>query len=202
MSPAAPPSPRFFAGPAEFRAWLEAHHGTAAELWVGFHKKSTGRPSLTWPESVAEALCFGWIDGIVHRYDDDSFAQRYTPRQAKSTWSRVNIGHVERLIREGRMTPAGLAAFQARDAARTGAYSFEPRRWALAPAMLKRFRSDAAAWAFFQAQPAGYRRGIAHWVMSAKRDETRARRFEAVLACAASGRRINPLSPYSCAGMP
>ena len=202
MARAPSPAPRTFRNQASFRAWLTTHHATTRELTVRLFKVHAASRGLTYRQALDEALCFGWIDGIVRRYDEDSFTQRYTPRQAKSTWSRVNIGHVERLIREARMTPAGLAAYQARDANRPGVYSFEQRRRALAPAMLKRLRAHAAAWAFFQAQPAGYRRGVAHWVMSAKRDDTRARRFEAVLACAASGRRIDPLSPYSCAGMP
>ena len=202
MARAPVPAPRTFRTQAAFRAWLTTHHATTRELTIRLFKVHAASRGLTYRQALDEALCFGWIDGIVHRYDEDSFTQRYTPRQAKSTWSRVNVGHVERLISEGRMTPAGLAAYRARDGQRTGVYSFEQRRWALAPSMLKRLRSHAAAWAFYQAQPAGYRRGVAHWVMSAKRDETRARRFEAVFACAASGRRIDPLSPYSCAGMP
>lgn len=191
MSPAAPPSPRFFAGPAEFRAWLEAHHGTAAELWVGFHKKSTGRPSLTWPESVAEALCFGWIDGVRKRLDDESYVIRFTPRRAGSVWSAVNLAIMKELIAAGRVAAAGLAAWERRTDEQTALYSYEQRRTAaFAPADERRFRAAKRAWAFFAGEPDGYRRLVTHWVTSAKREETRQRRLAQLIECSAAGRRL------------
>ena len=148
----------FFETPAEFRAWLEAHHETATELWVGFHKKATGRPSITWPEAVDQALCFGWIDGIRKSVDENSYTNRFTPRKTTSNWSNVNIAKVAKLTEQGLMMPAGLRAFEARDGARSGVYSFEQRPEELPPAYVERFQQDGPAWAFFQAQPPGYRR--------------------------------------------
>jgi uncharacterized protein YdeI (YjbR/CyaY-like superfamily) len=187
--------PCFFATPAEFREWLEKHHATETELVVGFHKKNTGRPTMTWTESVREALCFGWIDGIRRSLGDESYTIRFTPRKPRSIWSKRNIGHVEELIREGRMRPAGLAAYEARTPERSGVYSFENRQSArLGPEHEKRFRADGAAWDFFQAQPPSYRQTAIHWVVSAKRPETRSRRLDTLIADSAAGRRIALLS--------
>src|SRR5215203_2749556 len=122
--------PRFFASSDEFRAWLEANHDSESEVVVGFHKKHTGLPSMTWTESVREALCFGWIDGIRRSLGDESYTIRFTPRKLQSNWSSLNVRHVEELIREGRMTPAGLAAYEARSPDRTGVYAFEQRHTA------------------------------------------------------------------------
>jgi len=188
--------PRFFATPEEFRAWLEEHHMTDTELIVGFHKKNTGRPTMSWTESVREALCFGWIDGIRRSLGEESYTIRFTPRKPRSIWSARNVAHVEELIREGRMTPAGLAAYQARSAERTGVYSFEQRNAArLDNEQEERFRADGAAWSFFQAQPPSYRRTAIYWVVSAKRPETRARRLDTLIADSAAGRRIAQLAP-------
>jgi uncharacterized protein YdeI (YjbR/CyaY-like superfamily) len=184
----------FFETPAEFRAWLDAHHDTATEVWVGFHKKGTGRPSMTWPEAVDQALCFGWIDGIRKSVDESSYTNRFTPRKAKSTWSRVNIARVAELTRQGLMTPAGLRAFEARDEAKSGIYSFEQRPQELPPAYAERFQTNAAAWAFFQAQPPGYRHTAAFWVMSAKREETRQKRLATLIDDSEHGRRIGLLA--------
>jgi len=182
---------RFFACPEEFRSWLEEHHATATELVVGFHKRHTGRASMTWTESVREALCFGWIDGIRRSLGDESYTIRFTPRKPRSIWSARNIQHVEELIREGRMTPAGLAAYEARTPERTGVYSFERRHEArLDPEQEARFRADPAAWEFFQAQPPSYRQTAIHWVVSAKRTETRARRLAQLIEDSAAGRRL------------
>jgi uncharacterized protein YdeI (YjbR/CyaY-like superfamily) len=188
--------PHFFASPNEFRAWLEEHHDKASEVLVGYHKKHTGRPSMTWTESVREALCFGWIDGIRRSLGDESSTIRFTPRKPNSNWSSLNVRHVEELIREGRMTPAGLAAFEARKPDRTGVYSYEQRHSARLDAeQEKRFRADPKAWGFFEAQPPGYRQTAIFWVVSAKREETRARRLETLIADSAAGRRLAQLTP-------
>ena len=192
----ADPQPHFFATPEEFRAWLEQHHASETELVVGFHKKSTGRPSMTWTESVREALCFGWIDGIRRSLGDDSYTIRFTPSKPSSVWSERNVGHVEELIREGRMTSAGLAAYEARKPERTGIYSFEQRHAArLEPRQEERFRAAPKAWDFFQAQPPSYRRTAIFWVVSAKRPDTRARRLDQLIDDSASGRRLAQLTP-------
>lgn len=185
--------PIFFETPADFRAWLEEHHADRSELLVGFHKKGTGRPSLTWPESVDQALCFGWIDGVRRGVDAISFSVRFTPRRKGSIWSRVNIRHVERLIAAGRMTRPGLEAYEARDEKKTGVYSFENRPKKLAPAIVKRFKANAGAWAWFSSQPPYYRRVATWYVMEAKRPETRERRLAALIDFSSRGRRIGPL---------
>jgi uncharacterized protein YdeI (YjbR/CyaY-like superfamily) len=183
--------PRFFATPAEFRAWLEQHHADEREILVGFYKKGTGRPSLTWTEAVREALCFGWIDGVRRSVDADSYANRFTPRKPRSNWSAVNVKHVEELIREGRMHPAGLAAFEARAPVRTGVYSYEQRHEAaLDPEQERQFRADEQAWEFFQSQPPSYRQTAIFWVVSAKREETRAKRLATLMDDSRAGLRI------------
>jgi uncharacterized protein YdeI (YjbR/CyaY-like superfamily) len=188
--------PRFFATPEAFRAWLEEHHASAPELVVGFHKKSSGRPSMTWTESVREALCFGWIDGIRRSLGDDSYTIRFTPRRPSSVWSERNVRHVEELTREGRMTSAGFAAYEARKPERTGVYSFERRRAArLDVGQEERFRAAPKAWDFFQAQPPSYRQTAIFWVVSAKRPDTRARRLDQLIDDSASGRRLARLTP-------
>jgi uncharacterized protein YdeI (YjbR/CyaY-like superfamily) len=187
--------PTFFKAPAEFRRWLEQHHERASELWVGFWKKRSGRPSITWPESVDEALCFGWIDGVRKALDDESYVIRFTPRNPRSsTWSTVNTKRAQELIEAGRMRPAGLRAFEARDPARSGVYSFEQREQAtLTREQEKQFRANKQAWAFFQAQPPGYRKIVVFWVASAKREDTRARRLRTLMEDSAAGRRIGIL---------
>jgi uncharacterized protein YdeI (YjbR/CyaY-like superfamily) len=190
------PEPRFFATPDEFRAWLTEHHATATELVVGFHKRQTGRPSMTWTESVREALCFGWIDGIRRSLGAETYTIRFTPRKPRSVWSSRNVQHVDELIREGRMTPAGLAAYEARRPERTGIYSFEQRHSArLAPEQAEQFRANAAAWEFFQTQPTGYRQTAIYWVVSAKREETRSRRLAKLIEDSAAGRLLAQLTP-------
>jgi uncharacterized protein YdeI (YjbR/CyaY-like superfamily) len=187
--------PRFFATPAEFRAWLEQHHAAEQELIVGFHKKATGRPTMTWTEAVREALCFGWIDSVRRSIDADSYSNRFTPRKPRSNWSAVNVKHVEELIREGRMHPAGLAAYEARAPARTGVYSYEQRHdAALEPAQEERFRADEQAWQFFQAQPPSYRTSAVYWVVSAKKQDTRDRRLATLIDDSRHGRRIAQLT--------
>ena len=189
------PKPRFFTTAAEFRAWLEQHHADERELWVGFHKKGSGRPSITWQEAVAEALCFGWIDGVRRSVDEHSYANRFTPRRRGSNWSAVNVRLVEELTRAGRMRPAGLKAFEERAPARTGVYSYENRHTArLDPDQEEQLRANAEAWEFFHAQPPSYRQTAVWWVVSAKRDETRQRRLATLIEDSAAGRTIPPLT--------
>jgi uncharacterized protein YdeI (YjbR/CyaY-like superfamily) len=186
--------PRFFTKPADFRGWLERYHDESAELWVGFYKKGSGKPSMTWPEAVDQALCFGWIDGLRKSVDDDSYMNRFTPRTARSTWSAVNIKRAKELIGEGLMQPAGLKAFEARADDRSAIYSYEQRKTAeLDAAQKKQFQKNRRAWEFFQAQPPGYRRSAAHWVVSAKQEETRARRLSQLIEDSAQERLVPPL---------
>jgi uncharacterized protein YdeI (YjbR/CyaY-like superfamily) len=182
---------KFFPTPKHFRAWLARNHNRVNELWVGYYRKATGRPSVTWPESVDEALCYGWIDGIRKKVDDVSYKVRFTPRRAKSIWSAVNIGRVAVLTREGRMQAAGSAAFARRDENNSRRYSFENRATAkLSRADEREFRREPAAWKFFQSQPPGYRRLAAWYVISAKRTETRRARLERLIATSRARRRI------------
>jgi uncharacterized protein YdeI (YjbR/CyaY-like superfamily) len=184
----------FFATGAEFRAWLEQHHTAATELLVGFWKKRTGRPSMTWQESVDVALCFGWIDGVRRGIDADSYSIRFTPRQKRSTWSAINIKRAGELIEEGRMAPAGAAAFAARTDDRSAIYSYEQRHNAeLEPEQRARFEANADAWAWFERQAPSYRRTAIHWVTSAKRPETREKRLDALIADSAAGLKVKPL---------
>jgi uncharacterized protein YdeI (YjbR/CyaY-like superfamily) len=182
--------PHFFRTPAKFRAWLEKNHATSEELWVGFYKVGSGKPSITWPEAVAEALCFGWIDGIRKSIDDESYTNRFTPRKRKSNWSNVNIAKVEELIAAGLMTAAGLAAYALRSKSRSGVYSFEGKAAKLDDEMEKALRRNGAAWRFFSSQAPYYQRVASHYVASAKKPETRARRLAALIAHSAKGERL------------
>jgi uncharacterized protein YdeI (YjbR/CyaY-like superfamily) len=186
--------PRYFRSPSTFRDWLERHHATAGELLVGFHKRHTTRPSLTWPQSVDEALCFGWIDGVRRRVDDERYTIRFTPRRAGSTWSAVNLKRIRALIEEGRMRPAGLNAFQTRDRKKAGLYSYEQRRHIkLPPRFVKLVRAKAKAWLYFRAQAPWYQRTVAFWIVSPKQEETRLKRLARLIACSARGESIDPL---------
>jgi len=182
--------PTFFASPAEFRRWLEEHHDTAGELIVGFYKAGSGQASLTWPESVDEALCFGWIDGVRKRIDDASYQIRFSPRRAGSVWSAVNIASAQRLIAAGRMTPAGLAAFDARKENKSGIYSYEQRRAELEEPYNTLLQQNEAAWNFFQSQPPSYRKGVSWFILSAKQEATRMKRLEKLIAYSAKGERL------------
>jgi uncharacterized protein YdeI (YjbR/CyaY-like superfamily) len=187
--------PRFFATPPEFRAWLEKNHARERELLVGFYKKGTTKPSITWPESVDEALCFGWIDGVRRSLGDEAYTIRFTPRKPTSIWSAINVDNVAKLEKQGKMTEAGRLAFAARTAARTGVYSFERKGAAkLEPEQEKKLRANRRAAAFFDARPPWYRRAATHWVISAKRAETRERRLGELIAASAEGRTIGPLT--------
>jgi len=183
----------FFPSAPELRRWLEANHDRVQELVVGFYKKDSGKPSITYPEALDEALCFGWIDGVRKKHGDDSYTVRFTPRQPKSIWSLVNVRKVEDLIQRGRMKPPGLKAFEARDAERTGVYSFERETAELDPALEKVFRANKKAWEFFQKQPPGYRRLAAWFVISAKKQETREKRLGQLIEDSAAGKRLGML---------
>jgi uncharacterized protein YdeI (YjbR/CyaY-like superfamily) len=181
---------KFFNSPAAFRKWLEAYHAKAKELWVGFHKKSSGKPSITWPESVDEALCFGWIDGIRKSIDEESYKIRFTPRRQSSIWSAVNIRNAEKLIKEKRMQPAGLKAYGARKEYRSGIYAYEQRSPELVEPYVGKLKRNKAAWKFFQAQPPGYRKVMNWWIVSAKQEATRLKRLEKLIEASEKGQRV------------
>lgn len=185
--------PVFFASTDAFRAWLEANHDTTQELWVGYHKRATGKPSMTWNESVDEALCFGWIDGIRKSVDANRYTIRFTPRKKKSVWSDKNIQRMKELIELGRVMPAGLAAFERREEDLTRRYSFEQGAIELPPEYVKQMKANRRAWTFFQAQPPSYRRMTTWWIISAKREDTRGRRLATLIMHSAKGERIPPL---------
>jgi uncharacterized protein YdeI (YjbR/CyaY-like superfamily) len=181
--------PVFFATPAEFRDWLDANHESARELLVGFYKKGSGRPSITWPESVDEALCVGWIDGVRRSLGEEAYTIRFTPRKPRSNWSAVNIARMAELIREGRVRPAGLRAFEARAEERSGIYAYENRdQAALTPEMEAELRARPGAWEFFQAQPEWYRKTAVWRILTGKKPETRQKRLAELIEDSANGR--------------
>lgn len=185
---------RYFPTSSAFRRWLERNHLTVTELWVGFYKKGTGRPSISWPESVDEALSFGWIDGVRKSVDEQSYTIRFTPRRSSSIWSAVNVRRAEALVSQGRMRPAGRKAFEAREENRSGVYSFEQRPQSLDPRYQRRFKKNRTAWTFFQSQPPWYRRTSIWWVVSAKKEETRLKRLATLIEDCAHERTIGPLT--------
>lgn len=187
--------PRFFRSATEFGRWLASNHAEATEIWIGFYKKRAARPGMSYLEAVEEALCWGWIDTLVRGRDAVSFEQRFTPRAARSTWSLVNVARVKQLTAAGRMRAPGLRAFEARDAKRTGIYSFEQKKVALTPADRKRFQQAAKAWAWFSAQGASYRRVAIHWINSAKQEATRERRLTQLIAGSARGAKLRQFTP-------
>jgi len=180
----------FFPTPAELGKWLRRNHTAAKELWVGFYRKGSGKPSITWPESVDEALCVGWIDGIRKGTDDESYMIRFTPRRRGSIWSAVNIKRVEALTNEKRMQPAGLAAFADRRENKSGIYAYEQRSEQLPEPYAGLLRKNKAASKFFQVQPPSYRKTVGWWVVSAKQEETRRKRLQKLIAESARGRRL------------
>jgi uncharacterized protein YdeI (YjbR/CyaY-like superfamily) len=186
--------PTFFRAPEEFRAWLREHHASEQELLLGFYKKRSGVTGFTQAQAVDEALCFGWIDGHVRALDENRYTARFTPRTPHSIWSAVNIRRAEPLIEQGRMEPAGLKAFTGRDPRQAGRYSFENRPQSLDEADEAAFRTNAPAWAFFQAQIPSYQRTALWWVMSAKTDTTRQRRLATLILDSAEGRLLKNLS--------
>lgn len=183
----------FFATPAELRAWFVANHDSAAELWIGYHRKHTGRPSVAWQDLVDQELCFGWIDSVRYSLDGDRSAQRVTPRRKRSVWSAINIRRFGELEALGLVHPAGRAAFERRDEARSAIYSYENRSRGLDAAGEASFRNHRGAWKFFESQPPSYRKSAAFWVVSAKREETRRRRLSVLIECSKNGERIPPL---------
>jgi uncharacterized protein YdeI (YjbR/CyaY-like superfamily) len=192
--------PVHFDSAADFRRWLEKNHASAPELWVAFYKKTSGKSGMSYAEAVEEALCFGWIDGIIKRLDERRYTHRFSPRKVTSIWSRINVAKAERLIADRKMHEAGLKAFAARSAAKTGIYSFEAREAAkFSPALVRRFRAHPTAWKFFAAQPPGYQRIMTFVVMSAKQEATRERRLDRLIAASEAGRRLEaiPSKPAS-----
>ena len=187
--------PVTFRTQAAWKHWLAKHHRTNAALVVRIYKAHAADLGLTYAQALDEALCVGWIDGVRRRLDADSFSIRFTPRKPRSIWSNINVRHVQRLKKEGRMHEAGLAAFDKKADARTGIYAFEQDNVELAPTYLKALRANAAAWAYFQARPPWYRRTTSHWVMRAKKEETRARRLATLIDCCARQTTIGPLTP-------
>jgi uncharacterized protein YdeI (YjbR/CyaY-like superfamily) len=183
----------FFNTPAELRRWFQKNHATVTELWIGFYKKDSGLTGVTYKEALDEALCFGWIDGVRKSVDEFSYTIRFTPRKPTSTWSKVNVAHVERLIALGRMKPSGHAAYGARKENRTGIYTYEGKDQDLSAEYLKQLRANAIAWKYYQAQPPWYRRTSGRWVMSAKKEETRLRRLATLIEDSAHQRPIGPL---------
>jgi uncharacterized protein YdeI (YjbR/CyaY-like superfamily) len=185
MSPAA----TYFATPSEFRRWLKANHETAPELLVGFWKKGSGKPSIDWPQARDQALCFGWIDGVRKSLGDDAYTIRFTPRRKGSIWSKVNVERFAALTAEGLMTPAGERAYE-ENKAKSGLYAYERELAALSPEEEARFRRHETAWADWEKRPAGYRKTVLHWVTSAKRPETSARRLATLIDSSARGEKI------------
>jgi uncharacterized protein YdeI (YjbR/CyaY-like superfamily) len=186
----APGNVTYFATPADLRRWFRANHAKAQELWAGFYKRDSGRPSITWPESVDEALCVGWIDGIRKRIDEERYTIRFTPRRKGSIWSAVNIRRVAALTAEKRMRPAGAKAFAARLQNKSGIYTYEQRRDRLEEPYAGVLKQNAAAWAFFEAQPASYRKVVGWWIVSAKKEETRLQRLRKLMEACARGKRL------------
>ena len=183
-------NPRFFKTSADFREWLDQNHESLKELWVGYYKKGSGKPSISYPESVREALCFGWIDGLRKSIDEHSYKIRFTPRRPTSIWSNVNINYVEELKKLGLMEPAGLKAYAVRDPKKSGIYAFEREAVELSEPLVKKFRANKRAWNFFQAQPPYYRTTCVYWIMSAKKEETQQRRLERIINSSAAGIRL------------
>lgn len=183
----------YFETADSFRAWLAENHESAEALWVGYWKKATGRPSVTWEETVDEALCFGWIDGLRKTVDEQAYTIRFTPRRATSVWSRRNLGRIEALSSQGRLAPSGAAAFAGRRIDKSDLYSFEQERTPeLSSEFVAILRANAAAWEHWQSRPPGYRWRVSHWVMSAKRADTRERRLSALISDSAAGLKVKP----------
>lgn len=191
-----PPKPTFFPTPSDFRAWFEAHHDKFRELLVGFYKKDSGKPSITWPESVQVALCFGWIDGVRKSLDETSYTIRFTPRRPTGIWSSNNIKLVQELTKKGLMHPAGLKAFAARDEKKSAVYSYEQRNSArFTREQEKQFRANKAAWEFFHSQPPWYQRVCTYWVVGAKREETKLKRLSELIGHSRNRRTLPRLIP-------
>ena len=182
--------PIFFKNPAEFREWLEKNHQSETELLVGYYKVETGKPSMNWPDSVDQALCFGWIDGIRKKVDEESYCIRFTPRKPRSTWSRINIDKVEELTGKGLMHPAGIEAFNKRKENNSGIYSFENEIKDLPEEYAEIFKKNRPAWEFYSVQPPSYRKTMTHWILSAKQEATRISRLEKLIAGSGERKRL------------
>ncbi|NUP06390.1 MAG: bacteriocin-protection protein [Polyangiaceae bacterium] len=190
------PTPKYFRSPTEWRTWLEKNHTSKDELWVGYYKRGTGKPSLTWPESVDQALCFGWIDGVRKSIDDERYMIRFTPRKPTSIWSAVNIRRIGELQKEGLVREAGLTAFSHRKEEKSRVYSFEQKEPVkLSDNLAAQLARHRKAHAYVEGEAPWYRRAVTHWVMSAKKEETRAKRLAQLIEDSAQGRRIAALSP-------
>jgi uncharacterized protein YdeI (YjbR/CyaY-like superfamily) len=190
-----PTKPHFFRDTAALRRWFAAHHATEPSLLLGYWKVDSGKPSVSWPESVDEALCVGWIDGVRRRIDELSYCIRFTPRKPTSTWSAVNIARVHALEAEGRMQAAGQAAFAARRESKVGIYSYEQRSTELPEAYAAPLRRQRKAWADFHARPASYRKAVVWWIVSAKQEPTRQRRLQTLIECSSRGEPVPPFRP-------
>jgi uncharacterized protein YdeI (YjbR/CyaY-like superfamily) len=187
--------PRFFPTLTDWRLWLEQNHAVEQEFWVGFYKRDSRKPSITWPEAVDGALCFGWIDGVRYSIDAVSYKIRFTPRKPRSIWSAINIKRVSELSSQGLMHAAGLAAFEKRQEKRSAIYAYEQKKTAKLPAEFdKKFRTNKAAWTFFTSQAPWYQRNCAYWVISAKKEETRVKRLDTLIQDSAARRTIAPLT--------
>jgi uncharacterized protein YdeI (YjbR/CyaY-like superfamily) len=189
---AAPAKPKFFKTPALFRAWLEKNHAKETELWIGYYKKASGKGGMVYKEALDEALCFGWIDGVVNSIDADTYMQRWTPRKSTSHWSLVNVRRFGELDAEGRIAPPGRAAFDRKTPERTGQASFEQPEVELSPAQMRELKANKKGWAFWNAMAPTYRRVVKHWVTRAKQEATRERRFQTLLECNAKGLKVPP----------
>jgi uncharacterized protein YdeI (YjbR/CyaY-like superfamily) len=182
-------SATYFATEAEFRRWLDANHETAPELLVGFWKKGTGKPSIDWPQARDQALCFGWIDGVRRSLGDEAYTIRFTPRRKGSIWSKINVDRYEALMASGQMNPAGVRAYE-ENKRKSGLYAYETEQKELTAAEEKMFRRNKAAWSDWENRPPSYRRSALHWITSAKRDETRAKRLAELIVVSGEGRRL------------
>lgn len=180
----------FFASAEEFRNWLKENHAVKQEIWAGFYKTGTGKPSMTWSESVDQALCFGWIDGIRKSIDDESYCMRFTPRKPNSNWSTVNINKIEELTAKGLMSPAGIAAFEKRKPEKSGIYSFEREAASFSPDFEKQFKANTAAWNYFSSAAPSYRKTATYWIISAKQEATKLNRLIKLIEACAEGRRL------------
>lgn len=187
---ASPPKPTFFKTPAAFRAWLRRNHDKETELWVGYYKKASGKGGMVYKEALDEALCLGWIDGVVRSIDGDRYMQRWTPRRKDSHWSLVNVRRFAELDAAGRIEPAGRAAFLRKTVARTGKASYEAPVASLTPAQAKKLKANRKAWTFFESAPPGYQRAVKYWVTAAKQEATRERRLDLLIECSARGERV------------
>ncbi|XZF14781.1 YdeI/OmpD-associated family protein [Chitinophagaceae bacterium MMS25-I14] len=186
--------PTFFPTPADFRKWLQANHKKETELLVGFYKKGCGKPSISWPESVDEALCFGWIDGVRKGVDEETYTIRFTPRKAGSIWSAINMKKMEELTAKGLMQPAGLEAYSKRKEHKSAIYSYEKAPEELTPDFLKQFKANKKAWKYFTGMAPSYQRTAIHWVMTAKQEATRIKRMNTLIEDSEAERKIKPLS--------